>query len=489
MPPTLGAVLRARRLHLRLLTDDTRLDNRVRWVAVSELTDPTPYLAGGELVLTTGVRWQETTDLAAYDYVRRLVEHGATALGFGTGVVHEAVPAELLAAARELGLPLLEVPLATPFIAVGEEVSRLVAREEYEGLTRAFDAQRRLTEAALRGERAVVDTLAEEVDRWALLFAPDGELRHAAPESVADRSPALAAEVRALRGARRPTGVSVTVAGDSVALQPLGVGERGRAVLAVGGPRPLETHERTLVNAAVSLLSLELARTAPERRVGLRAAVLTALLAGAIDLNAAARLREALPTEPVVLALAPAATLQQRWPAQLAPHLAADIDDRVVVLGTADSDPAAGLAALTGGPVGAAEPAEYTDLPGAWTRAEAALGAAQRAGAGLVRYRDAPGGLMGLLATPEGLRRAHELLAPLASHRSSAELVASLRAYLAAAGRWDAAAESLRVHRHTLRYRIARIRELLPGDLDDPDYRAELWLALRVARDSPDAAR
>jgi purine catabolism regulator len=27
---------------------------------------------------------------------------------------------------------------------------------------------------------------------------------------------------------------------------------------------------------------------------------------------------------------------------------------------------------------------------------------------------------------------------------------------------------------------MRRIRDLLPGDLDDPDYRAELWIALRV---------
>ncbi|WP_193789724.1 PucR family transcriptional regulator ligand-binding domain-containing protein, partial [Nocardiopsis lucentensis] len=57
MPPTLGALLRTPRLRLRLLNGEDQLDRRVAWVAVSELTDPTPYLAGGELVLTTGVRW------------------------------------------------------------------------------------------------------------------------------------------------------------------------------------------------------------------------------------------------------------------------------------------------------------------------------------------------------------------------------------------------------------------------------------------------
>ena len=97
-----------------------------------------------------------------------------------------------------------------------------------------------------------------------------------------------------------------------------------------------------------------------------------------------------------------------------------------------------------------------------------------------MRAAELPGGLLGLADTPAGARLAEELLAPLLAERSGAELLASLRAYLAASGRWDAAAEALGVHRHTLRYRMRRIRDLLPADLDDPDVRAELWIALRL---------
>jgi DNA-binding PucR family transcriptional regulator len=43
-----------------------------------------------------------------------------------------------------------------------------------------------------------------------------------------------------------------------------------------------------------------------------------------------------------------------------------------------------------------------------------------------------------------------------------------------------AVAESLGVHPQTARYRIARLRELLGGQLDDPDGRFELEAALRV---------
>ena len=60
------------------------------------------------------------------------------------------------------------------------------------------------------------------------------------------------------------------------------------------------------------------------------------------------------------------------------------------------------------------------------------------------------------------------------------DLVESLRAYLACNGHWDAAAHRLGIHRHTLRYRMKRVSELLGRDLDDPGARAELWIALNV---------
>ena len=60
------------------------------------------------------------------------------------------------------------------------------------------------------------------------------------------------------------------------------------------------------------------------------------------------------------------------------------------------------------------------------------------------------------------------------------DLVASLRAWLSRHGQWDAAAADLGVHRHTLRYRMRRVEEILGRSLDDPDVRMELWLALKT---------
>ena len=61
------------------------------------------------------------------------------------------------------------------------------------------------------------------------------------------------------------------------------------------------------------------------------------------------------------------------------------------------------------------------------------------------------------------------------------DLVASLAAWLSRHGQWDAAAADLGVHRHTLRYRMRRVEEILGRSLDDPDVRMELWLALKAS--------
>jgi purine catabolism regulator len=93
-------------------------------------------------------------------------------------------------------------------------------------------------------------------------------------------------------------------------------------------------------------------------------------------------------------------------------------------------------------------------------------------------------GLTGLLAavTDERLvdySRRH--LGPLIKHDISRKgnLVATLRAYLET-GEQQQAAQRLRVHPNTLRYRLDRIREISGVDLEDPETRLNLAVALRV---------
>jgi purine catabolism regulator len=62
----------------------------------------------------------------------------------------------------------------------------------------------------------------------------------------------------------------------------------------------------------------------------------------------------------------------------------------------------------------------------------------------------------------------------------NSELVESVKAFVEHGGRWEAGAEALGVHRHTLRYRIHQAEELLGRDLSSPQDQMEVWLALKA---------
>src|SRR5437764_14606430 len=101
-----------RDLDVRVVAGEAGLDRPVRLVHISELADPTPWLSGGELLLTTGMALESEDDQLAY--VQRLADHGLAGLGLGTGFRHEEVPPAVVKAAQERSFPLFEVPYATP---------------------------------------------------------------------------------------------------------------------------------------------------------------------------------------------------------------------------------------------------------------------------------------------------------------------------------------------------------------------------------------
>jgi PucR family transcriptional regulator, purine catabolism regulatory protein len=121
-------------LGLALATGEENAQANVRWVHSTELLDPTPWLRGGELLLTTGLQLMGAKPQR--EFVERLAEHEIAGLGFGTGFVHKKLPAAILGAARKRGFPLFEVPYELPFIAVTERVFAQLLNERYELLQR-----------------------------------------------------------------------------------------------------------------------------------------------------------------------------------------------------------------------------------------------------------------------------------------------------------------------------------------------------------------
>ncbi|HCA88116.1 MAG TPA: hypothetical protein DEQ61_23215 [Streptomyces sp.] len=95
MTVTVATVLGHPGQHSNLLAGAENTGNPVRWVHVCELPDPTPFLMGGETLLSTGMRLPGRGRLLR-TYVDRPADASGAGLGFGVGFSHEAVPEGLV---------------------------------------------------------------------------------------------------------------------------------------------------------------------------------------------------------------------------------------------------------------------------------------------------------------------------------------------------------------------------------------------------------
>lgn len=126
-------------------------------------------------------------------------------LGFAVGVTYDEIPGALVEAARDEGLPLLEVPRRTPFLAISKAVSAAIAADQYRSVTAGFAAQRELTKQALTGgPEGLLAALASQVDGWAALYDASGAVVATAPEWAGRRAARLTADVERLRERSAP---------------------------------------------------------------------------------------------------------------------------------------------------------------------------------------------------------------------------------------------------------------------------------------------
>ena len=160
---------------LELASGEDGADAPVRWVHISELPDPTPWLSGGELLLTTGI--QLGSDERQREFIKLLTGHHLAGLGLGTGFDHERLPQALLEEADRRGFPVFEVPYDMPFIALTEKAFTRLVNEQYEVLQRGIAIHKRLERLVLeeRGLDEVVRALAAATGGAVLVLSARGE--------------------------------------------------------------------------------------------------------------------------------------------------------------------------------------------------------------------------------------------------------------------------------------------------------------------------
>src|SRR4051794_21908359 len=252
---------------LELIAGRPSGDAPIRWVHISELSDPTPWLSGGELLLTTGLRLKDEAEQR--EYVQRLVRHHLAGLGFGVGLEHDEVPAAVRDEAERLEFPLFEVPYAMPFIAITEKAFTHLVNEQYEILQRGIALQRRLEQLVLeeRGIDEVARALSASIGGAVLILDPHGDVL----ASATFRRDMPTASVRALAGeVVQRSGAEATpfepthepVAGRALALPVAPDARRGPQawLVAARDAGGLGEFERLILQQAVTVIALELMR-------------------------------------------------------------------------------------------------------------------------------------------------------------------------------------------------------------------------------------
>ncbi len=507
--------------HLKLtpLTGRTGAERVVSRVHVTDLPDPGRYLAAGDLVLT-GLMWHHGPDDCEV-FVAALARAGVTALGAGDAVFG-SVPADLVAACRQHGVPLFEVPVEVSFRDIVDEVGRSGWARRASGLAAELGRHRGLVAAVAGGARLsdLLPAVAADLGISSWVLTPTGRV----VAGTGTLPPGAAATLARgfLAAERLPTRVTVD----------------GRAFTVVAVPgRPEHRLTSWLVACAgsavadvsvlpdgvdelTSLVALERAHLDEAERVERRlAGQLRAVLTtngGAAELGAALRATRLAPDATflvvtatlagprppvglpsavvgeVVRTVAPGAVVADPDPDRsdgvlavlpVAPDAAAPAVERLreavaaLVPALADGRLAVGLSAPAAGAAG---------LPAAVEEARHA----HRCAAG----RDGPVPVVAagelasyallLAGVPVRSRRAFRarLLGPLAAYDRThgADLLRTLDAFLACGGSWSRCAADLHVHVNTLRYRIGRIQQLTGRDLTRFEDRVDFFLALRL---------
>jgi len=485
---------------------------KVRWVHSTELVDPTPWLSGGEMLLTTGLQLDKPK--AQREFVERLKERGIAAVGFGTGFAHERIPPALLTAARKLQFPVFEVPYELPFIAVTERAFTHLAGQQFETLRRSMAIQERLerlvleqrgltevvraTAGAIGGVVGVLDAHGEELAWHAHVRPLSDNERQAIAREVRHASARAAAPIEP-RLPRWPGAVLAlpVVARDRVAPHAWLVGASVKGELG--------DFERLILRQAVTVVALELMHMRIERDTERRLAgdVLAEALTGRLHPEELqARLKPfGVGEQAAVLAFA-----------LRAPDAAAPVLERALTRAGAH-----GLVATRMGLLCAVIDADGVDPMEVARRARKEL----QSNAGEVRAsasRAAPTHSLRLSfhearCALEAVRLQNGNAPEVASHRDLGafqlllslqdddalisycrgvlgpveqnegeygdELLRSLDVFIEHNGHWEKAASALYCHRHTLRYRIRRVEQLTGRDFSKARDRIEFWLALR----------
>lgn len=483
----------------RVLAGSPGLDREVVWAHVCELPSPTEWLGEGELLMTVGYPIPEEPR-AQELFVEQLAEAGVSGLLICDQAHAPRTSPEMLAAADGRSLPVLLAAYEVPFSTIARTVGEANRSAEHARLLRVLSVYETLRSAMGRvSDVELFERLGGMLDCDFFVLDPETgnsflsevgqvpvEVADALVREMAHRTEPMPAILRmsasprpaaALRVPASHPAVLVAVArGDS--MPDLSILHHVTAIATFGVERLVAEYERRrwlgselLAGLIDSRIAADLAtHLLSERRFTEESAVLACCTGeGGTGEQSDLHVRLELRGVPHLLL-------------RRAPILTAFIPDTPEAISAFREEIDASF------PIGLSDPVgNISRVPDAQREARWALQGAQATGEPTARYgeHDALSPFL-----PRNLSEAesavHRVLGPLIDYDAThdSQLIESLRSFLEHNRSWQSTADSLRIHKQTLVYRMRRVGEITGRRLDRTQDVAELWLALQAAEAS-----
>ncbi len=510
----------------RVVAGESGLDRVVRWTHVVDLPDLAPWVRPGQLLLTTGLSWPKL-DSGQRAQIKQLVEKEIAALVLAVPRYLERFPDAARHEADALGLPLIEIPFDIQFAQITEELQRAIIAEQYQILERSEQIHRALTRAAASGKdlNDLADALGSLLGRSVtfedaagklLAFHDAGGTADAVRDATLKEAQSPAYTLDALEAAGLLSEILRSEGPLRIPAMPeIGLGARVVCPIRLGaelvghvwiieGESPLSELDHRAAEHAALVGALHVAHqreiATTEARLGY-ASFLSLLEAEDNDPQAVERAKLlgfdpegwhrvgiAIIAEPLPLTRegflrreAVAATIRSELHAAgVQPMLTTSLN-YVYFLLTDDVDPDAVWRALDDASIAFAIGRRYRGTKGARKSFDEAKS--------LLTYRDAtpvrrfeeslvPRVLMGDAAARAAFLE--DLFGPLRARKGGRALEQAVLALAKSGFNHKRAAEELKIHLNTLRYRLGHVAEVLGLNLDEPETRFRLQLAVRL---------
>jgi purine catabolism regulator len=486
-------LLRSPALQLRLIAGEAGTARRVAWAHVSELEDPTPWLFGSEMIMTTGIGVPRAAERQRA-YLERLDDAGVACLALSEGLMVPPLTRAFLAAAGERGFPVVEVPIPVPFMAISQQVAAATAGDMGRRLNaqlQVFGAVQWLAAGNLsareifaRLERLSGYTLyACTMHRGPLLDGvpvPPPDCAHLVPSAPSSPPTVPGGYVLPVSGPRGTVGYVLALESPDAA--PAGVSVVQHIATVAALQLSMLAHEREMVRREGAETLAEMLQGVLDRPMVARRLAAKGFASDlGLQLAVLRPRQETADADAVADALADAGL----------PHLILRQQDELVVLLHDDDLARAALTGALAATVGLSR-AFPPDASLAVARREAqwALDRAAEAGRDVVSYGDDRTERW-LTSDPADLRAlVEQVLGAVIEYDAvhAGDLVTSVRVWLEHDRQTERAARALHIHPNTLLYRVRRFEQVSGCSLASTESLAEVWLALRATAAVPDVA-